>query len=88
MAETIPIAIVGVGKIARDQHIPTIAANPDFRLAAVVTRNHPVEGVPSFATITEMARALPEVSAIAICTPPRGRLSLSPGGGGFLLDPS
>lgn len=75
-AEAIPIAIVGVGKIARDQHIPTIAANPDFRLAAVVTRNHPIEGVPSFATITEMARALPDVSAIAICTPPRGRLAL------------
>jgi D-galactose 1-dehydrogenase len=72
----IPIAIVGVGKIARDQHIPTIAADPNFQLAAVVTRNHPVDGVPSFGTITEMAAAMPEVKAIAICTPPRGRLDL------------
>ncbi|RIA37440.1 galactose 1-dehydrogenase [Hephaestia caeni] len=72
----VPIAIVGIGKIARDQHIPTIAADPNFRLAAVVTRNHPVEGVPAFATITDMATAMPEVKAISICTPPRGRLDL------------
>ncbi|HVI99905.1 MAG TPA: Gfo/Idh/MocA family oxidoreductase [Sphingomonas sp.] len=72
----VPIAIIGIGKIARDQHIPTIAADPNFRLAAVVTRNHPIEGVPAFATITEMAAAMPEVKAISICTPPRGRLEL------------
>src|SRR3546814_5991532 len=57
----VPIAIVGIGKIARDQHIPTIAADPNFRLAAVVTRNHPIESVPAFATITDMATAMPEV---------------------------
>src|SRR3546814_16184050 len=72
----VPIAIVGIGKIARDQHIPTIAADPNFRLAAVVTRNHPIESVPAFATITDMATAMPEVKAISICTPPRGRLDL------------
>ena len=72
----VPIAIVGVGKIARDQHIPTIGADPNFRLAAVVTRNHPVDGIPAFTTISEMAAAMPEVKAIAICTPPRGRLEL------------
>src|SRR3546814_8977822 len=72
----VPIAIVGNGKIARDQHIPPIAADPNFRLAAVVTRNHPIESVPAFATITDMATAMPEVKAISICTPPRGRLDL------------
>src|SRR3546814_9204096 len=72
----VPIAIVGIGKSARDQHIPTIAADPNFRLAAVVTRNHPIESVPAFATITDMATAMPEVKAISICTPPRGRLDL------------
>src|SRR3546814_18852174 len=56
----VPIAIVGIGKIARDQHIPTIAADPNFRLAAVVTRNHPIESVPAFAPITDMATATPE----------------------------
>ena len=34
MAAPFPVALVGVGKIARDQHIPAIAADPDFELVA------------------------------------------------------
>ena len=30
MTPPYPVALVGVGKIARDQHIPAIAADPDF----------------------------------------------------------
>jgi D-galactose 1-dehydrogenase len=70
----IPIAIVGVGKIARDQHIPTIAANPRFELVATVTRHNTVQGIPNFTSVAEMAQAMPSVRAIAICTPPRGRI--------------
>lgn len=76
MTKPIPIAIAGVGKIARDQHVPTIAADPNFRLAATVSRNNVLDGVPSFSSLTYLREALPEVSAIAICTPPRGRLAL------------
>ena len=36
-AMPIRIAIVGYGKIARDQHVPSIAADPRFELAAVVS---------------------------------------------------
>jgi D-galactose 1-dehydrogenase len=39
---------VGIGKIARDQHIPAITANPDWELAAAVSRNSAVEGVEHF----------------------------------------
>jgi D-galactose 1-dehydrogenase len=71
---TIPIAIVGGGKIARDQHVPTIAAGGDFTLlAAVTTARSPLPGVPNFRTIPEMMAAVPEVRAVALCTPPRGR---------------
>ena len=73
---TIRIAIVGVGKIARDQHVPTIAADPAFELAATVTRHNTLDGTPNFASLAELNAALPEVSAIAICTPPRGRLDI------------
>lgn len=69
------IALVGIGKIARDQHIPTIAASPDFELVAAVTGHQPPEGVPGFRTISEMAKAV-AVDAVSICTPPRGRLAL------------
>ena len=69
------VALVGIGKIARDQHMPTIAANPDFDLVAAVTGHPAPDGVPGFATIGEMAKAVP-VDAVSICTPPRGRLEL------------
>ena len=39
MAAPFPVALVGVGKIARDQHIPAIAADPDFELVAGVSRH-------------------------------------------------
>lgn len=73
---TTPIAIVGVGKIARDQHIPTIAAHPDFHLAGAVSRHANDLGVPTFATLTELKAAVPELAAIAVCTPPVDRLAL------------
>ena len=70
------IALVGIGKIARDQHVPTIAASEDFELVAAVTGHEPPEGVPGFRSIGEMMRAVPDVDAVSICTPPRGRLNL------------
>ena len=39
------IALVGIGKIALDQHVPAIAASPDWDLAATVSRKGSVEGV-------------------------------------------
>ena len=42
------IALVGIGKIALDQHVPAIAASPDWELAATVSRNGRVEGVQAF----------------------------------------
>lgn len=76
MSSEIPIAIVGVGKIARDQHVPTIASSPHFRLAATVTRHRNLDGVPNFASVAELSKAMPEVAAVAICTPPRDRLKI------------
>jgi D-galactose 1-dehydrogenase len=72
----IPIAIAGVGKIARDQHIPTIATDPNFRLAGTVSRHSTFDDVPAFTSLADLRTALPDVAAIAICTPPRGRLTL------------
>jgi predicted dehydrogenase len=72
----IPIALVGIGKIARDQHLPAIAANPDFTLVAAVSRHGKVEGVPNF---TDFDRFLAEgpTAAVALCTPPDARLEMS-----------
>ena len=51
------IAIIGVGKIARDQHLPVIAKNPRFRLAGVVSHSGAqVAGVPTFVAAGEALR--------------------------------
>ncbi len=73
---TIRIALAGIGKIARDQHVPTIAASPDFELVATVTRSDGLDGVPNFKTIAAMLANVEGVAAIGICTPPLGRLAL------------
>lgn len=67
------IALAGIGKIARDQHVPSLAASPDWELAATVSRSGRVEGVPAYATISEMRAAHPDVDTISLCMPPQPR---------------
>ena len=71
---TTAIALVGVGKIARDQHLPTIAASDRFTLAGVVSRHADDLDVPAAATITALKQQVPELAAVSICTPPVGRM--------------
>jgi predicted dehydrogenase len=63
--------LVGIGKIARDQHIPSLKANPRFELAACASRNATVEGVPCFPDLATMLGAVPDLHCISICTPPQ-----------------
>ena len=71
------IAIVGLGKIARDQHVPEIAASGAFTLAATVDPVAVAEGVPAFTDLTTMLEARPDVTAVALCTPPQVRFALA-----------
>ncbi|MEO8758995.1 MAG: Gfo/Idh/MocA family oxidoreductase [Devosia sp.] len=65
------IAIIGVGKIAIDQHLPVIDRSPVFRVAATVsTRMIAHRDLPVFRTAAELYEAMPEVELVAICTPP------------------
>jgi D-galactose 1-dehydrogenase len=65
------IAVIGVGKIAVDQHIPVIEASDDFELAATVSTRGVAHGdLPVFKTPAELYAALPEVALVSICTPP------------------
>ncbi|WP_426609959.1 Gfo/Idh/MocA family protein [Bradyrhizobium sp. McL0616] len=67
------IAIVGFGKIARDQHVGAIAAAPGATLAAVASRNASLPGLPHFATIEELLEEGPPIDAVSLCTPPQVR---------------
>jgi len=65
------IGVVGIGKIARDQHIPVLRRSTEFELAACASRNAQVEGVANFATAEAMLDGCPDLDAVAICTPPQ-----------------
>ena len=65
------IGIVGVGKIARDQHIPALQRSEAFELVACASRNAAVEGVDNFPSIEAMLAKRPDLDAVSICTPPQ-----------------
>ncbi|QOZ67910.1 Gfo/Idh/MocA family protein [Bradyrhizobium arachidis] len=67
------IAIVGFGKIARDQHVGAIAVVQGATLAAVASRNASLPGLPHFATIEELLEQGPPIDAVSLCTPPQVR---------------
>ena len=67
----IRIAIAGLGKIARDQHVPVISADPRFKLTGIVsTSGQSIGGVPTYPTLAALFAAQLELVAVAFCTPP------------------
>jgi len=67
------VAIVGFGKIARDQHVPAIAGTEGVELAAIASRNASLAGVPHVTTLEQLLRDGPPVDAVTLCTPPQVR---------------
>jgi D-galactose 1-dehydrogenase len=65
------VGVIGLGKIAQDQHLPVIAKNPAFELAAVSSqRGLSAGGALSFRSHAELFAGTPGLDAVAICTPP------------------
>src|SRR5258706_1476181 len=76
--QTHKIGIIGLGKIAQDQHIPVIGGNPAFELVAVASqRGLAVDGVRHAVRDYRQVLALPAVEAVAICTPPQMRHAIA-----------
>lgn len=83
MTSPIRLAIVGMGKIARDQHLPAIFANPDFALAATASRHgDATSDLPMFRDIEALAASGVAIDAVALCTPPQVRHAIA----AFALD--
>ena len=64
-----PICLVGIGKIAIDQHVPAINASPDWSLAATVSRSGAIDGVQAFDDFDQML-AETDIPVVSLCLPP------------------
>jgi D-galactose 1-dehydrogenase len=72
----IGIGIIGYGKIAADQHIPAIAANPRFQLLATSSRSG-AGPAPCFTDWRELIARTAGLEAVAITTPPGPRMAIA-----------
>ena len=64
------VALIGIGKIALDQHVPAISASPDWELAATVSRKGQVEGVPASTDLAELLERRSDIRVVSLCLPP------------------
>ncbi len=73
------IILSGIGKIARDQHIPAISDSTDWTLAGTHSRNTSgqLEGVPFHTDLGDAIAAHPEVDIYSLCQPPEPRFALA-----------
>ena len=72
----IRIAIIGYGKIAADQHVPSIVANPRLELAATSSRSSQGIG-EKFTDWRALIRTVEGLEAVAITTPPSPRYAIA-----------
>lgn len=77
MADRIPLALVGIGKIARDQHIPSIEGGNDFVVAVGVSRHGKVEGAEHYTDFDAFLAARPDIKVVSLCTPPEVRFAMA-----------
>ena len=72
----IRIAIIGYGKIAADQHVPSIQGNDRFELVATSSRSG--QGVArTFTDWRQLIRSVDGLEAVAITTPPGPRFEIA-----------
>lgn len=69
----VKMGLLGLGKIAQDEHLPAIAVHPEAELIAVASRNAKAEGVANYPDLASMLAGKPELDAIILCQPPQFR---------------
>ena len=73
MNKPLQLGLVGFGKIARDQHLPAIAALPGSELVAIASRNAEAEGVANYTSLEALLAGEPGLDAVILCQPPQAR---------------
>jgi len=73
VSDSLRIAIVGFGEIARREHVPAIAAVPGATLVAIADPVKSSPDLPHFRDLNDLLSNGPEIDAVALCTPPQIR---------------
>lgn len=73
----IPLALVGLGKIAQDQHAPTLAASGHFDLVCGATLDGRCPAGRTYGSVEAMLEAEPAIQAVALCVPPQARFDVA-----------
>jgi D-galactose 1-dehydrogenase len=71
------LGIIGLGKIAQDQHLPVVARNHDFKIAAVVSSRRGYGQVPVFKSPAALFASGLKLDAVALCMPPEPRFDIA-----------
>ena len=67
------LALVGIGEIARNEHVPALRNSAAFTLAATASRNAKVDGVDGYRDLASLLDARDDVTCVSLCTPPQFR---------------
>jgi D-galactose 1-dehydrogenase len=71
-------ALVGLGKVARNFHLPALEHVRELELIATVDPNgSALAGLPAHRSLTEALAQSPDLQAVVLCTPPKGRYELA-----------
>lgn len=76
-SEKVKIAVIGLGKIAIEKHIPNIQKSKDFELVATISPSGCVADIPGFTSLAELEESSIDIDAVAICTPPQPRFQIA-----------
>ncbi len=71
------LGIIGLGKIAQDQHLPVVAKNGDFEIAAVVSSRSGYGRVPAFKKPADLFTSGIRLDAVSLCMPPEPRFAIA-----------
>ncbi|WP_375290307.1 Gfo/Idh/MocA family protein [Qipengyuania sp.] len=71
--DRIKIGLVGIGKIARDQHLPALRGSSVFALGATTSHEGTVDGVRDWPSLASLLDGDEDIGAVSFCTPPMGR---------------
>ncbi len=67
------MALVGLGQIARHEHLPVLAQSDVLELVAIASPDATHPSIPIYPTLGELLAARDDIEAVTICTPPQGR---------------